>query len=122
MGSPPGSDGSRASTWDRGGAQGTGSLVPAMMDLSLNPHYLPRQGSGQEGCLGNGGAKLGTGVGKEQWQLWSHMGRCAVVPICESGAWQQLGPLRVGLTLATAPASGSRSRAQSFDATDCSIS
>lgn len=121
MGSPPGSDGSRASIWDRGEAQDTGSLVPAMMDLSLNPTTC--QGRTQarkvalvmvEQGLGLGWAKKSGGSGLIAGSvLWYQS---------ESGAQQQLGPSRAGLTSATAPASGSRSRAQSLDSTDCSLS
>lgn len=53
------------------------------------------------------GPILGLWVGKEQSQLWSHIWQWTVVLSPWEWGTETLGPLRAGLTSATAPASGS---------------
>lgn len=76
-------------TWDPGGTAQVREIALVMVEQG------PNVGLGWAKSHGSSGVLCGD-------VLW--------YPMCERGAQQQLGPLRAGLTSATSPASGSRSR------------
>lgn len=81
--------GSQSTTWDPGGTAQVREIALVMVEQG------PNLGLGWAKSHGSSGVLCGE-------VLWC--------PMCERRAQQQLGPLRAGLTSATPPASGSRSR------------